>query len=858
MKKLFSLLLTLVLLCSAMFSGNAQATAAEDMFRGLWKELCIAKDAPLVSAVLEMEDAAAQDLQFIFCRGDESLAGQSLQSGVILSDGTEVTGIPYLAMAQALLSELGLDMLPDLTQAEAELLWELFTQIILGISTEAFSMNQETSVDGSSTNVQIHIHAARLLEDISRLTIDALNGHSAEIDGLLLRHEQWIRRVFGLDSAQVQTSREASADRTALPDGTVLPEVQITEINTAYLIRHLQDLNLPEILDEDISIDIQLTHSGDISRDWQLSFSAADAQIQLDFSQGHLSFSAALPDGETLIFDTRDLEKLMGLLSGVPDYITSDAFEFSITYPDAAPLAAYEQGAQAASASCTQVYPAVHLRLDSEKLVRCLADGLIHSLQRNRQDFAQLIDKYRPWLKLWDENLASLVSPELLIVSLNQLRRMTNHSYYQAVYTDSIQISLDINDPSGEAYSASNAFVLNAVIFGWKADVRLSPTVSSILIRDSRSRNIFSLNGKHGQNSGMLEICLPYSRPVNLQYARTGSDEISFWIDGSRGEHARFVISSGKAELEYNDGYDHYTGSAEWTDENLRAELRTDEDILFELDGGICEGVLTIDAATAEKSEILRLVCDDAGLFARYDDAYSYAQLDMVLHEESCDITLNLDGSSYSAAIGRINGMDSLHLSTPMRDYSFSKNQLHDGYEYSAEILSPVLRFDACLSLRENALGLDWNWFAPSVSSSLGFELKLNPHDGLPGLFARLDFDGAQWTFEYTPGRLALENRYVMLILEDASPAYVPNHSEITITGYDIRNSSADSSDMPLYTYHLAFENEEQSYSFTLSDRSDKLGKLSINFAPEAGDILPQEINWISARDLADGFLMLQ
>ena len=362
------------------------------------------------------------------------------------------------------------------------------------------------------------------------------------------------------------------------------------------------------------------------------------------------------------------------------------------------------------------------------------------------------------------------------------------------------------------------------------------------------------MNGKHARNSGTLEISLPYSQPLTLQYARTFSDEISLWIDAAGGEHARLSISGNRADLEYGDGYDSYTGSAEWTDKELHARLYDEEELLFMLDAGMGRDILTIDASTADQSEVLRLVYDNGSLFARYDDDYEYAQLDISLREGDYSFSFDRNGYGYSAGMSRINGKDILRICIPGHEYSFSIARLHDGKEYSTEIHNPMFRFDAALSLREKAISLAWNHIGPQAYTTLAFTLKPNPHGEYPGMFAQLDFNGEHWTLEYAPGKLTLENRHSMLILEDTASAYAPNRGEITITSYDIRNSIREPGDTPLYIYRISIENSENRHSFTLSDESGKLGSLTLDFAPDVFDLLAQGITWISARDLEDFF----
>ena len=149
-----------------------------------------------------------------------------------------------------------------------------------------------------------------------------------------------------------------------------------------------------------------------------ISGSACDIRFQATVNANRLYFSVITPDGVSYQMDTDDFGLLLSIFASLPASVTEDAFR--ITQEQGKIV---EEGLMDAKAFAEEgeIKPVEHdayittIDWDLGALARDLNQGMADALTKNKAVLDMLINKYRCWFALMDEEMAAQLSADALI-----------------------------------------------------------------------------------------------------------------------------------------------------------------------------------------------------------------------------------------------------------------------------------------------------------------------------------------------------------------------------------------------------------------------------------------------------------
>lgn len=261
------------------------------------------------------------------------------------------------------------------TEEELNALTALAEEIVKDISPEA------VNIALAEGGLKVDVDVDKLAKDLHTAVPMALLQHGSRVDGLLNRYA-----------------------------GALLGE----EISCMNLAEAWLEMGLDELeTGVKAQLEIQQGEEGLL-----IKGAACGAGFEVNIGESRFAFCLTAADGTAYHLDTDDLGMLAYLFASVPSAITEEAF--SITQ-ERGKIA--EEGSMdfAAYAQEGEIKPVEHdayittINLDTGALARDLNNGIVNALTANKDMLDMLLNKYRSWFALMDEDVAAQLTADVLI-----------------------------------------------------------------------------------------------------------------------------------------------------------------------------------------------------------------------------------------------------------------------------------------------------------------------------------------------------------------------------------------------------------------------------------------------------------
>ena len=739
----------------------------------------------------------------------ETYGAQVSSEGVVVETPVGVQGMKWEQIAELLLEEMGLDGLMAVAPEDAGIITDVIEDIVGEISVQAFSiMTSDATFNAVPAKKHvITVNIDRLISDVDEGVFRSIMKNSIQMDDLLKRWSPLIKDM--------------------------LPEIQ-EDIDSTALANMWKAMGLSQISTGGMMLRLDVFSTGSLLDPWKITVSIADITFEMWLIDGRLQFILDLGMGQSLAFDSRDLEYLWELIVQLPGYITEDAFSYG---------AWVENGMNR-----------ITFHLDGVSLQKQLTTGIIKIIAANREEIDGLLSKYRVWLEWLAPSNADVTADEMIMA----LTVMNMNARYYGIAASlglygyiSDNIHLDISYPAGDAASPGDTICVaaeeedylvagnaaeaaactagGAELRGWPVTVSLSlDTWSFYLHRDETEIDIdfndvygwnWQLTGNYDQASDALNATILRTYNHNSKYTEslniyadanvirlyTGDGEVDLRID----------ILESKAVLSGTAGDDAISGELAWSDGLLKLNLYDGYDII--------EAVL------------------------RYD-------------EESIGLAINASGVLVSTGITWSENGGSLELSLPGLTFSIGAESSRDSVSFNWNVAySNANYFNAgMLALTEHALDLSVSKYDSLYGGMLNLDasacwypenmcLDINVDRGIPSR-TRDDFE-----LTYRPGQLSIISGGLLIQVNDVTPEGMTDKNVTHITlydGYAYINGNTEENTVELnecYTrYELVTDVKDECYHSILSCNGEELCALTLNFDPENPQPVPEDVLWLT------------
>lgn len=410
----------------------------------------------------------------------------------------EFYGVKLETIAEALLCyAAGVDALPEGEAPDLRFLADTVVQLRDAFLNSAVITTEKDESTGIKV-LDVKVSPKQLLTDVDAIIQAQLESHAADIDAVLVRYAPVLKNI--------------------LPEADGLTAEALTGL--------WNELALSELLPADLPLRFLLKSSGTITAPWDATLTLNDASVSVHFS-GRYLIATLSADGESITFDSRDVDKLWQIAVHAWNNLPAEAFECSISKTGFV------------------------FKVDPSLLAREYPLQLYAGMYANKQELTKILADYAPLLGIStadsDEWLPAVYA-ELNMFFLRLLR--TPHPAVEV-----------------RAEWRRNLFELSATVDDLTGHITLTPSSVDVLI-PTRS-GVLSANGVLNRDSFVLNANLA-GDPYTVYGSRAdGQWTIDVFDDGEQ-TGAILADACGIRVFEVSKDSHELLFTAAWNDRSLQ------------------------------------------------------------------------------------------------------------------------------------------------------------------------------------------------------------------------------------------------------------------------------------------------
>lgn len=353
MKRLISLLLSLLLLLTPVLGASASASSHLTTEEAL---------GHIVNQFVELLNGRSSgvDFQLTNVNGETVEAGFSAiqnsasahfsmddlallitESATYLSNKGEAFSVGSTELLEKLMELTGVQSMPAVTEEELQLLVQIVMELVSGVL-----QNGCVSYSARGNMINLHIDLDSFLRQLDAQLPQVLNAHQQDVDALLQKYTPFL---FG------------------------------SVITLDQLINGIAQIGLKDAK-TGLTLDAMVFVS---NTGMSLIISCSDYELRLEITQTGFAMSFTTPDGKVYPFNSNDLLTILGVVMSAPVKITEEAFRFEQTQDDAADIVT------------------THMTVDLSLLERDVKEALITCIKANSLSLDRLCTAYQPWVDLF-------------------------------------------------------------------------------------------------------------------------------------------------------------------------------------------------------------------------------------------------------------------------------------------------------------------------------------------------------------------------------------------------------------------------------------------------------------------------
>ncbi|MBR6766819.1 MAG: hypothetical protein IKM02_02585 [Clostridia bacterium] len=805
MKRFVSAVLTLIMLVSCMNTAAAepQRLTTERLLGNFMESLMGLADSPQFAMSYEQGENVLKggltwdEAGMPFVTGEITADGETLgadvsSEGIVVLTPEGRQGMRWDAVLDVILGELGLEGLRTVSLEDADVLGDIFEDILSGISDEALSVESGEVNLGtlSARELKISSDAGVFVKELDSAVPQALMRNQTALDSLLENWGGLLNQIF--------------------PD---FPEYA----NTSDMIDLWQELELSAVPLEDISVRVECIYAGGISDPWELSFEAAEITFDAWYDGEAFQFFFNPGQGGVYVFDSRDAQYLLDMFSKLPGYITSDAFSYT---DDAA------NGMRR-----------IALDVDEVRLQKQLIAGLMQGISARREKINEILNRYRPWITAFAPEAAS-VTADALLMGLSVLNLRAQYPALSEI------LGIGFGFGSGihfEAYYPVNEMVCGVAPLPDEGEGQLHEGVIAESAVHYTESAITAGPGRVELNIGQWTSAIDWDE-----------NSIEFKTENPRGWNRHFYgyADEDSVTCTYTRSYTMdkmFTESLSMTanPENIHI-YSGNGDIDINID--IAESEALINARIEETVFTGTLSLADDGMKLFLTDGEDIIEAAMRILEDEISLNVNLDGVAYSAFAEWSDDRLAAGINLPAFAAEASAEIYNDGFEVDWEErsiyaargreVSLALRGD---SLRVRRYKVNDKLF---MTEELVAEASWENSEPALDILSSTGYKGKtqdEFSLTYRMGQLMLISGGQVIHVSDITPDGTTDKNITRVSVYNaldyaMRNSGGNSAPVEKFVNYIDVTTDisENRYQVTVADEDGDLAEISINFAPES------------------------